>query len=415
MSEERQVRSKKWDVAIIGGGMAGGTAAYHLAQAGLRVVLFEKEKSRHHKVCGEFISGEGAPLLEDIGLNLRDLGGTTIRKFRLHGPHKTGEAQLPFAAVGLSRAIVDDAILNRAEEAGATIHRGVLVKDQTSGFDHPAGGECGEFKLSTSAGEFFADRVVIATGKYEFNGVGRRAGRDSGLVGFKMHLKLRPSALKQLSDHCDLFVFDGGYGGLAPIENGLANFCFLIERSKLKTLKATWDHLASHIAKSNEAMSHYLDGAEPQFANFVTVPKVPYGFLRREKPEAGTFCVGDQMAVIPSLSGDGMTIALRTGLAAAAAIIKSRETKSSAAVASTEYQKRTRSALRTQIETAYILHRLFKNPRLCDLAAYAIRRFPAVLDFFFSNTRCHLPGTLQSSFGAPSRASFPERLNRLQT
>jgi menaquinone-9 beta-reductase len=400
---QNSTKSQNWDVAIIGGGLAGGTAAYHLAQAGFRVVLFEKEKSLHHKVCGEFISGEGAPLLEDMGLNLRAMGGTTIRKVRLHGPHRSGEANLPFAATGLSRAIVDEALLERAETMGAVIKRGVLVKEQTSGFDHPAKGECGEFKLTTSDGEYVANRLVIATGKYEFSGAGRRAGRDSGLVGFKMHLKLKPSALSALKDHCDLFIFDGGYGGLAPIENGLANFCFLIERTKLKTLKADYDHLASHIAKSNEAMSHYLDGAEPQFSHFVSVPKVPYGFLRSEKPEAGTFCVGDQMAVIPSLTGDGMTIALRTGLAAAAAIVKARETETTAAVASTEYQKRTRRVLRTQIETAYILHRLFKNPKLCDLAAYAIGKFPAVLDFFFSNTRCHLP------------ASLPERLKRLRT
>lgn len=391
---ETSLGEKIFDVAVIGGGLAGGTAAFHLAQAGLSVVVFEKEKSAHHKVCGEFISGEGAPLIEKMGIDLRALGGTTIKKFRLHGPHRTGEAELPLAAVGYSRERLDEAILEKAAEAGAEIRRGVLVRDQTSGFDDPARGEPGKFKLATSGGTFTAKRVIIATGKYEFQGVTRRTGRDSGMVGFKMHLKLLPSALKQLGSHCDLFVFEGGYGGLAPIENGLVNFCFLIEKSKLKGLKADFDHLASHISKSNEAMSRYLDGAVPQFANFVTVPKVPYGFLRREKPEAGTFCVGDQMAVIPSLTGDGMTIALRTGVAAASAILEGIESNASPAQVSSEYQKQARSALRTQIETAYLLHRLFKNPKLCDMAAYAIRTFPTVLNFFFSTTRCHLPESL---------------------
>ena len=38
------MKSTKYDVAIIGGGPAGSTAAALLARAGRRVVLFEREK-----------------------------------------------------------------------------------------------------------------------------------------------------------------------------------------------------------------------------------------------------------------------------------------------------------------------------------------------------------------------------------
>ena len=385
-----------WDVAIIGGGLAGGVAAFHLARHGLRVVLFEKEKTAHHKVCGEFISGEGVPYLEEMGIQLMSLGGQRIEKFRLHGPSATGEGKLPLPATGLSRELLDEQVLAAAERTGAVIHRGVFVRGQvgrsTQGRSNATSLEgAASVTLDTSAGLVRARRLIVATGKYEFNPLSQRKGRDSDLVGFKMHLRLKPSVVKELRNHCDLFVFDGGYGGMSLIENGLANFCFLMDRRKLKNLKADWSHLATYIAKQNHSISHFLDGSEPQFSQFVTIARVPYGFLRSARPDPGVYCVGDQMAVIPSLSGDGMTIALRTGVAAANAIIDpSRAGAMQPASTAGPYQAWARKGLRTQIETAYLLHRLFRNPRLCDWAARAFQAFPSVLDFCFSSTRCAL-------------------------
>jgi flavin-dependent dehydrogenase len=46
----------KYDVAIIGGGLAGLSLSIQLAKKNYSVVLFEKEKYPFHKVCGEYIS-----------------------------------------------------------------------------------------------------------------------------------------------------------------------------------------------------------------------------------------------------------------------------------------------------------------------------------------------------------------------
>ena len=43
---------------MIGGGLAGSMVAMRLASAGREVVLLEKEREAHHKVCGEFLSRE---------------------------------------------------------------------------------------------------------------------------------------------------------------------------------------------------------------------------------------------------------------------------------------------------------------------------------------------------------------------
>ena len=60
---------KPYDAAVIGGGVAGPALATELARAGRSVILFEKEKEAHDKVCGEFISHEGVRYLRDLGVS----------------------------------------------------------------------------------------------------------------------------------------------------------------------------------------------------------------------------------------------------------------------------------------------------------------------------------------------------------
>jgi len=45
-----------YDIAIIGGGLAGLSLAILAANANYSVALFEKEAYPFHKVCGEYIS-----------------------------------------------------------------------------------------------------------------------------------------------------------------------------------------------------------------------------------------------------------------------------------------------------------------------------------------------------------------------
>ncbi len=66
------------DALVIGGGIAGGAVAAHLAQAGRKTILIERKADPHDKVCGEFISSEGALYLSDLGIDLAALGALPI-------------------------------------------------------------------------------------------------------------------------------------------------------------------------------------------------------------------------------------------------------------------------------------------------------------------------------------------------
>ena len=67
-----------YDVAVLGGGLAGLTNAYLLSKAGYKVILYEKGSYPQHKVCGEFISNEVLPFLKKHDLYPQDFRPSQI-------------------------------------------------------------------------------------------------------------------------------------------------------------------------------------------------------------------------------------------------------------------------------------------------------------------------------------------------
>ena len=57
-----------YDALVIGGGPAGATTAFLLAQAGWSVAIVEKSGFPRRKVCGEFLSAANAELLDALGV-----------------------------------------------------------------------------------------------------------------------------------------------------------------------------------------------------------------------------------------------------------------------------------------------------------------------------------------------------------
>ena len=112
---------------VIGGGLAGAATAIRLAAGGREVTLFEREPGPVDKVCGEFLSREAGIYLTALGLDLTALGAVSIDAVRWCAPRHTVETPLPFSALSLSRRVLDEALLQRASSAGATIRCGVKV------------------------------------------------------------------------------------------------------------------------------------------------------------------------------------------------------------------------------------------------------------------------------------------------
>src|SRR6185436_2355306 len=59
----------RFDVAVVGAGPAGSAAAYHLASAGLSVVMLERKRFPRDKVCGDVLTPRALRALERLGLS----------------------------------------------------------------------------------------------------------------------------------------------------------------------------------------------------------------------------------------------------------------------------------------------------------------------------------------------------------
>jgi flavin-dependent dehydrogenase len=287
---------------VIGGGPAGTMVAMRLAAAGREVMLLEKELVAHHKVCGEFLSREAVEYLHQAGVAPANLGAVPISRVRVSSGHRTVEADLPFRALSLSRYTLDEALLLRAREQGCAVRRGVRVEALEADEDR--------WTVKTRGGESIrAQTVFLANGKHELHGWNRSPGKQSDLIGFKWHWRLASTQTKALREVMELFLFPGGYGGLSLVEREAANLCLVVRRANLRALGGRAALLAT-IRRSNPLLDLRLQNATTIWERPLTISPIPYGYLmERREP---LWCVGDQAAVIPSFTGDGMSIALHS-------------------------------------------------------------------------------------------------------
>ncbi|HZZ36348.1 MAG TPA: hypothetical protein VFE03_11515, partial [Caulobacteraceae bacterium] len=253
------------EIVIVGGGLAGGAAAAMLARARLTAHLLEREAEPRHKICGEFLSGEAQSHLAALGLDLSQLGGVPIDKVRLAAGARVVESPLPFAALGLTRLALDEALLRHAERLGARIERGVAAR------------AVGPTGVETAAGCIRAPTVLLASGKHDIRGVRREtAGTLGGLIGFKAHFRLAAAQARALAGYVELVLFDGGYAGLQMVEGGLANLCLLVSAERFEAVGRTWPALLAALT-AEPHMARRLADADCVFDRPVSIFDVPYG------------------------------------------------------------------------------------------------------------------------------------------
>lgn len=296
-------------VLIAGGGIAGAAAACLL---GPEAMLVEREAGAHDKICGEFVSYEAQHYLSRLGVDVAALGGAPIDAVRLVYRSQVARAPLPFRGYGLSRRALDAAVLDRATHAGAQVLRGHAVRSILPGGLDVVG-----------QGKLKADAVFLATGKHDLRGTRRALAQPpEDLVGLKMYFRLHPSQAAALNAHVELLLFQGGYAGLQLIEGGIANLCLLVRRGRFAAAGGGWPGLQDALERDCPHLQDRLHGAVPLLDRPLSIFRVPYGYVHQSTSNdpPNLYRLGDQVGVIPSFSGDGVSIALHSAFSASNAL-----------------------------------------------------------------------------------------------
>ena len=354
---------------IVGGGLAGSMLAMRLAAAGRAVTLLERERTAHHKVCGEFLSREAVEYLRGAGVEPLALGAATIRFVGLSAKRKVVEAALPFTALSLSRYVLDAALLARAAESGCDVQRGAFVE----------GLKCcdGMWSAQLRDGEVWsAPTVFLANGKHDLRGWDREQGAHGDLVGFKLHWRLAPAQTDKLREYMDLFLFTGGYGGLSLVEGDVANLCLVVRRSALRRIGG-WTELLAAVRNENRHMDERLEGAAALWERPLAISSIPYGYLAG-RPD-GIWSLGDQAAVIPSFTGDGMSIALHSAALAAQMYL--------AGESADEYHRTLQMHLSRGMGLATLLSRAMVTGVGRTIAPIGLSLFPNAMQWIARSTR----------------------------
>lgn len=183
------MKTDVYDVAIIGGGPAGSTAATLLAQARRRVIVFEREKfPRFH--IGESLLPFSMKTFTRLGLHEKFLRAGFIKKFggeffsacSNEGTKfyfKDGYRSQTDHSYQVTRADFDKVLLDHAAESGAEVHEGTTVKSVEFANEH--------VDLAIANGKSIRARYVIDA-----------SGRNS-VLGTKFNIKKTYEHLKKLS------------------------------------------------------------------------------------------------------------------------------------------------------------------------------------------------------------------------
>ncbi|HTK85884.1 MAG TPA: NAD(P)/FAD-dependent oxidoreductase [Patescibacteria group bacterium] len=359
------------DAVVIGAGPAGSTAAILLARARKRVVLMEKETAAHDKVCGEFISSAAAARLHDLGIDLTSLGASEIKRLRLVDGRDVVESILPDPAFSLSRRVLDEALMGEAAIAGAEIRRGANV----TGLNRNA-----RWSVQIGGGDVvLTDTVFLASGKHDVRGWPRRRLTGDDFIGFKMHFRLDEAQQRALGDAVEMIFLDEGYAGLEPMEEGRTNLCFVVRKKVFAACGKDWPALLRWLMKQSPHLAGRLNGAEPRWPRPLAIYGVPYGYHYRAKCAPGLYRLGDQLAVIPSFAGEGLSLAFHSAFAAAENCLGGTD----------RYYQDMASALRAPLQLAGIGGSVLSSPVGRGAAFSMLRAVPALLPHAINSTRLH--------------------------
>jgi len=362
-----------FDVIIVGGGLAGLTAAIHLRKENYNVAVFESKQYPHHKVCGEYISNEVKPYLEFLGISLPQTFQFNEMLLSI-GKGNALKAKLPLGGFGLSRYTFDHLLYKRAIELGAT----VFIESVTS-----ISYENDSFRVGALGKEYTSKFVIGAYGK---RGVLDKdmqrhfIQKKSPWLAVKAHYKLDSFPDNLVAIH----NFRGGYGGLSKTESGAVNFCYLVSYDSFKKEKDIAGFNQNIIAR-NPYLSKFLNDAEMLFEHPLTIGQI--SFHKKKPVENHVIMCGDTAGLIHPMCGNGMAMAIHSAKIASESIhTYFKNGFQNRSQLEMDYETQWKHMFASRLWMGRQLQAVLLSPRLANLTMGILANSPYIVDKLIKST-----------------------------
>ena len=325
------------DVIVVGAGPAGSSTAYHLANRGLNVLLFEKTSFPREKVCGDGLTPRAVKQILDMGIEpTKENGWLRNKGLRVIGGGHTLELDWPdidgFPNYGLvrTRSDFDELLARTAQKKGVILHEKTRVTGPI--FDNSIGRVIGVTTKNENGNEekHFSQVIVAADGVSSRMalalGLERRDDRPMG-VAVRTYYKSPRTNDDYLESWLELRDQDKllpGYGWIFGMGDGTSNVGLgILDSSPVfqsidyKDLLKRWlDQTPEEWGFRDQNMTQPVRGAA-----------LPMGFNRQPHYTKGIVLVGDSGGMVNPFNGEGIAYAMETGQVAAEVIEKAVKAK----------------------------------------------------------------------------------------
>ncbi|HEV8286241.1 MAG TPA: NAD(P)/FAD-dependent oxidoreductase [Chitinophagaceae bacterium] len=368
-----------YDVAIVGGGLAGLALSIQCAKAGYKTILFEKEKYPFHKVCGEYISLESWNFLQDLGVPLSEMDLPVIRRLLVTAPNgKELEQDLPLGGFGISRYKLDAMLAEIARRSGVELMEAMKVNNVS--FDEEIFNvqySISNVQCKVSAGTFGKRSNLDIKWKRRF--ILEKPNKLNNYIGVKYHIKT-----KWPSDLIALHNFENGYCGISQIEEEKYCLCYLTTAKNLEKESNSIPQMEKQILHQNPHLKKIFSTSEILYEQPAIISQI--SFAKKTQVQDHVLMIGDAAGMITPLCGNGMSMALHGSKIAFEQIHLFLQKKIPRWQMEQDYANNWQKQFGKRLRTGRMIQRFFGNPILSDLLIFALKPFPRLVDKLIAQT-----------------------------
>lgn len=310
------------------------------------MLLLEKDRFPRHKVCGEFVSPESLRLLHALVAGTPFEALPKISCARIFLNRKSLDIPISPPAQSIPRYDLDNTLLAAAKNAGAEVREETAVRQVLPGKLFSV--TIGDDTLKTRA-------VVNATGRWSHLTRFKVAEKDKW-IGLKAHFSEASPP-----QSVDLYFFRGGYCGVQPVSESAVNACAMVRAETANSLE--------HVFAMHPALWRRSRDWEQLFP---TVSTSALYFRQPRTEDRGMLLAGDSAAFIDPFVGDGISLALHSGVLAGESLLPFFAGRSSLAEAHHRYGAAYRKRLAPALRNAARLRRLISAPGWLRSGAIAL-------------------------------------------